>query len=341
MAEDPRMMSSRSLNMRSPYTQRALGGITNFPQNNGGGYGMGGGGRSSQVGGGRRIDAHAYPQGTFTRMNRGHSGPLSPDYGRSFGGLNEFYQGQQNMGEWDRLQNRAQMDMQDAIGSDMARELRYAQSVGDMDLAEFYQAGLDNRLAQQMAAQGRSGSYSGGSQPGFRSSQIGDGFQSSQIGGSVGQSTQLPMYQHGETKLDQMGNTWAFNEGTGRGEMIETARMQSTPMQWSYMQSDGSAFSPDGGSGEATRIDPRYGVGTVKYGERSGPATFTTPSISRLTPAKTETSTDFFQNSANRQRTPNRFASPDSDFNGSLYGGNGLSQYADRMLGVKQKLGKA
>lgn len=272
---------------------------------------MGGGGGYQGRG---HINAHiGAPMGPRT-------GPLSPDYGAYFGGLNEFNQNQQTMGEYDRLQNRAAMDRQDAIGSRMAQQQRAAIMSGDYETAAQFSDALNDRIAQRIAAQGGN------------------------VGAAPTSAVSAPPAQQdmyhapGEKKTDAQGNVWRWNQATGHGEMIEKAPTLSDvtpPPIGTWMGGENL--------GEGTLYTP-YGTASVTQGPRKSPATFTdaqgymAPGGVYVSPTpRVEEAEDFFQGAADRQRRRNRFAQPGEGYGGSME----LGSYADRLLEAKKRLGGA
>lgn len=274
------------------------------------------------------------------------TGPLSPDYGSSFGGLNEFYQNQQTLGAWDRLQGNMMMDSGgdlsgqggDAIASRMAQQLRSAELRGDYETAAQFSAALNDRMAQRMAAQ----------QPGgFQSSQIPIEMPgSSQIGGPIDggfRSTQLPMEP---TPAAPPMPTVPPISNSGMSEVEPRPLGQRAPMSIGQARPLGqpperpmtdAALSP-------IEMETPYGTASVEYSEAPvlgpvgtfhnqqgyiAPGGVNMPSYGGVTRGK-----DFFQDAADRQRMGNKFAQPSEG-----YGGNSsLGDYAQRLMKAKQRL---
>jgi len=238
----------------------------------------------------------------YSFQNQGTAETKRADYSPSFGGLNEFYRQQQGMSDWDRLQGEAAMDMEDAEGSRMAQLSRVAAQRGDYDTAAQFADALNERAAQRLAMQGGAGSPQAmGGDPWAGRTSYGD------VGSGFSSTPQLdPNSTQVQTMLDQA----ALNSRTpisryGTGSVTQGGNVGPFGTQSSFTNAQGSA-GPGG-----TRTS--YG------GVQSGP--------------------EFFQQSANRQRTGNAFAQPQSGFNGRP--ADDLDSYANRLLQAKQRLGKA
>jgi hypothetical protein len=243
-------------------------------------------------------------------------------YGQSGEGLNEFYRMQQGMSDWDRMQGRKDMDQTDAVGSQLASAQRAAAQRGDLSTAEMYGAALSDRLAQRMAG--------GGGQP----------FSSAQSGGNP---------WAGRTTYGDPGAFAAPQSPTRPMHSWEEQAMRRAAIQGDQF---GPQFDPDSPEVQAmldqAALDGRRPLQmgeSASIGTNTGaPSIFTNaqgsvgPGGTRSVYGGTQSGPEFFQQSADRQGQANRFASP-TDFNRAPTGMS-LSDYSDRLMSVKQKLGK-
>lgn len=254
-------------------------------------------------GSGERSQGYSYERQGNAESKR------TPDYSTHFGGLNEFHRMNQGMSDWDRLQNEAQMDRQDAVASQLGQFARIAGQRGDSEAMDMYSRALNDRLAQRMAAQG------GGGIGGFG---MGTGGAPSVIPGSQADIDRFtavgeePMVQAQMGTPDLDPNSWEVQA------MLDQAALDN-------------------------RIPiSRYGTGSA--GQGVGQSTFTNaqgsagPGGTRTSYGGIESGPAFFQGAADRQRTANRFAAPSPGYNGSP--ANDLGAYSERLLAAKQKLGK-
>lgn len=306
-----------------------------------GGGGGGGRGRIGSAAGaygssGRPTSA----RGREERAARGdmaqpRTGPLSPDYGAYFGGLNEFHQNQQTSSAWDRLQESKAMDETDAIASRMAQQAREAARIGDYASAEQWSNALNDRAAQAMAA-------NGGGVPGSTG-----GAPTQQ--GAGGSAQPPPYFRPGETRQDAQGNTWRWNEQQGRGEMIRTPFADAYPMQQQAAQAPRGTFVGERNKQGIPMEGQMFGpYGTASVTQTAQPTTFTEGQGSALggtqftgrstspdfsMPAVEDAET-FFRNAADRQRQPNKFAEPSPGYGSTM----DLNSYAQRLMQTKGRL---
>lgn len=247
--------------------------------------------------------------GTFgySFQHQGNAASKLADYAPHFGGLNEFYRMQQGMSDWDRLQGKAAMDRSDAIGSQLGQMARSAMMRGDLETAEAFSMALEERLAQRMAANGGGGGF-GMEMPMVPS----DPFAGRTTVGARPMSTDIdPNSAFAQNLLNQ-----AAQSARNRSGMIATDVGQfQTPFGRASIgpASIGSTFTNAQGSFGPGGTATNYG------GVQSG--------------------SQFFQDAANRQRTGNVFAQPQSGFNGQP--ASDLDAYSQRLLAAKQRLGKA
>lgn len=263
-----------------------------------GNYGRGQGGGQGR----RPIMGYSYEDQGTARTKRS-------DYSPHFGGLNEFHQMNQGMSEWDRLQNNAQMDRTDAMGSQLAQLSRNAQMRGDYDTAEAFSNALSDRMAQRMAA--------GGSSQPFVGPEGG-------VYSGMGELTYMP----GGTAPGLDPNSVAVqamldqNMLDRRGDMIQTGPGSFRTPYGDVGSTQGQNIGPFGTQSTFTNAQGSAGPGgaqTFYGGVQSGP--------------------DFFRQAADRQRQGNKFAQPAPGYNGKP--ADDLDAYSERLLAAKKKLGKA
>lgn len=255
----------------------------------------------------------------YSFENQGNAASKRSNYAPYFGGLNEFYQNQQQMGDWDRLQGNAAMDQNDAFGSRLAQMSRFAAGRGDMDTSAAYSQALQDRIAQQMAAQGgdvwsRTQSFPSQDGPG------------SYLRGS-------------QAEVDRFSPVM---QPMGEAPMAEDP--QYDPSSWEIQAmldqaalDDRSPMTSLGGG----QFQTPYG--TVASGVSSSPSMFTNaqgsagPGGTQTNYGGVQSGPQFFQDAADRQREGNAFASP-TDFS-KPPAGMTLGDYSRRLMEAKNKLG--
>jgi hypothetical protein len=251
------------------------------------------------------IQGYSYEnQGTAQSKGRSNYSPY-------FGGLNEFYQNQQTAGQWDQLQGRAAMDRSDAIGSRMGQMSQFAAGRGDYETADVFAAALADRAAQRMAAQqggpwGDRTSYgSPGSAPQFLPGSQAEANAFQPVGN-------LPMPQP-PVQQDLDPNSWEV-----QAALDAAAERQRRPLQ----PGESATLGPAGARSTFTNAQGSMGPGGTRTsygGVQSGP--------------------DFFQQSADRQRTGNAFAQPGPGYNGAFDTSQNIGEYG-RLMAVRNKLRK-
>lgn len=237
----------------------------------------------------------------YSYENQGTAGTKRSDYSPFFGGLNEFYQNQQQMGDWDRLQGNAAMDQNDAFGSRLAQMSRFAAGQGDMESAEAYSQALQDRAAQQMAAQG--GSF---------------GFQGEQL--SEDPWAGITSYGRKPVNTDLDPNSPQVQAMLDQAALDAKSPMSSLGNGQFQTPYGKVGSGPSTGSSMFTNAQGSIGPGGVQtnYGG-------------------TQTGPQFFQQSADRTQQSNSFASP-TNFNKPPQGMS-LGDYSRRLMEVKNKLG--
>lgn len=276
---------------------------------------------TSGVGPGTRGYRGSYANGGYNYgEGTGRPSALNSDqfYGQSGGGLNEFYRMQQGLSDWDRMQGRMNADQTDAVGSQLASAQRAAAQRGDLSTAEMYGAALSDRLAQRMAA--------GGAQ------------SFSPMGASSDPFAGMTTY----------GDPGAFAAPQTSGPMHswEEQAMRNAPLQPSAMDVDpNSAYAQtllDQAAVNSNTPISQYGTGSAGTGV--GSSVFTNsqgsagPGGTRSAYGGRQSGPEFFQQSADRTGQGNKFAQP-TDFTKAPTGMS-LSDYSNRLMSVKQKLGK-
>lgn len=241
----------------------------------------------------------------YSFQNQGGAASKRPDYSANFGGLNEFYQMQQGLSDFDRLQGRAGMDQADAAGSRLAILARAAEQRGDLEGMNMYSSMLSDRLAQRMAAQGND-SWASMGMP-----QTGEDFGGipTSFGNQAPNVDVDPNSEFAQTLLDQ-----AAVDDRRRSGMVATdvGRFQ-TPY--------GSASV--GGPSQSTFTNAQGSAG---------------PGGTMTNYGGVETGQAFFRGAADRQRTGNAFAQPAPGYNGKP--ADDLASFSERLLAAKQRLGK-
>lgn len=248
----------------------------------------------------------------------------TPDYSTHFGGLNEFGRMQQGMSDFDRLQNERSMDQQDAVGSQLAQFARIAGERGDTEAMDMYSRALSDRAAQRMAAQrGGFGGVPSGPADAWS--------DRTTLGGGAPPLTASPMNRPLHSWEEQ-----AMRRAEIDGDPFAPQLDPNSPEVQALLDQEDLDSRRSLQPGESATSTPRL---------LSRPSTFTNaqgsagPGETRTAYGGVESGPDFFQGAANRQRSGNAFAQPQSGFNGRV--ANDLDAYSQRLLQAKQRLGKA
>lgn len=240
---------------------------------------------------------------SFENQGNAASKRGASNYSPYFGGLNEFYQNQQGLPQFDQLQNQQGMDQRDAFGSRLAQMSAFAAGRGDMDTAAAYAQALQDRAAQQMAAQGGGFGFPQDEMPGDPWSGV------TSYGGMAPNVDVDPNSELAQSMLDQAA--LADRSRTGM-TAVDVGRFQ-TPYGT-------ASIGPSSAQSTFTNAQGSIGPGSVRTnygGVQSGPA--------------------FFGMAADRTQEPNKFAAP-TDYNQPPTGMS-LGDYSRRLMEVKNKLG--
>lgn len=319
--------------------------VGGFPMQAGGGGGGGGGGFGGGSGsrsragtdGGSRIKGYSFQnQGTaadYFRENGGMSAP-KPSL------LNQFYLNQPGvtMSAYDRLQAQKAMDETNPVAGFMADQAAVAEGQDNFGKADFFQNLLQDEVAQQAAFPGAGE----GAAAGWA------GAEAAAAGGGAGIPMEAseappPYYPPGETRQDEQGNTWRWNQNTGRGEMIRTNfadRYAAQQEQFPPGVPRGTFVEGDD-LGEGTTYGP-YGTASVTqdaqpttfmngHGSALGGVNFTGPQTGMQSAA------DFFQNRADFSGQGNRYAVPAPGYGGTKDNSASWENYR-RVMATKDKL---
>lgn len=268
----------------------------------------------------------------YSFQRQGGAESKRPDYSTSFGGLNEFYRQQQGMSDWDRLQGQAGMDQSDAEGSRMAQMSRAAAQQGDYETAAAFADALNARAAQRMAAQ--SGMPQAATDPWAGITTYGE-----QVGQGIPMTNQpvgsgRPLHsweEQAKRRAEIMGDPFA--------PQLDPNSLEAQAMLDQAAVDNQRDMVP---MGEGQFQTP---YGTISNAPVVGGATFTNgqgsagPGGTQTGYGGVQTGSQFFQESANRQRTANKFAAPQMGYNGRS--ADDLDAYAQRLLNTKQRLGKS
>lgn len=302
-----------------------LEGSTGFDKRRGSGGGSGGDG-------GSRIKGYSFQnQGSaadYFRENGGMSAP-KPSL------LNAHYLNQpgQTMGAFDRLQAQKAMDETNPVAGFFADQAGAAEGQDNFGKADFFQNMLQNELAQQTA-------FPGAGAGGAPAPAGGAGYP---MAGNEAQAP-LPYNRPGETRQDEEGNTWRWNEQAGRGELIRT----NFADRYAAQQEQSPAGAPQGtfvggedDLGEGTYYAP---FGEASVGFDAQPTTFNNAHGSALGGVNftgpqrpNQSAADFFQDRADFSGQGNRFAAPSPGYGGTKDNSASWQNYR-KVMAQKDKL---
>lgn len=284
------------------------------------------------------IQGYSYEnQGTAQSKGRSNYSPY-------FGGLNEFYQNQQTAGQWDQLQGRAAMDRSDAIGSRMGQMSQFAAGRGDYETADVFAAALADRAAQRMAAQsgGSGGIGQAGPQDAWSDrTTFGDGG-----GPLIPIPTNRPLHsweEQGLKRAEIFGDQFGPQLDPTSPEvqaMLDQAALKDRN-RTAMVSPQGENFRPGIGRhafqtpfGKASNL-PLVGSGSTFNNAQGSMG----PGGTRTAYGGVQSGADFFQQSADRQRTGNAFAQPGPGYNGAFDTSQNIGEYG-RLMAVRNKLRK-
>lgn len=237
-----------------------------------------------------------------------------------------------------QLQNQQSQDFADPQGAFYANKAAVAQGSGNYDQADFWRAMLQQQMAQRISAQGGGGGNWEQAQQGANESPW-DFAARRNSGGAPPpsqQSQNAPYFSPGETRFDQQGNKWRWNQQLGRGEMIDRGPTiaDATPQSGTYVAGENV--------GDVTMYNP-YGTASVTHSPT--PTTFTNgqgsagPGIQFSGQRGTQTASDFFQGAANRQGVDNKYAVTEPGYGGKPSTGAGWTAYNSAMETKKRLKG--
>jgi hypothetical protein len=296
--------------------------------------GRGGGSRGSSSGGGSR--------GTGYQEERPPAGPAplartAADYIRERGGmstplpslLNEGYLNQPGVtqGTFDRLQSQKAMDQADPVAALYANKSQTATG----PQAAFWQSMLQDQLARR-TAEGAGGNVAADAAA-----------DAAAVDGATYEGGAPEYHAPGETRQDEQGNTWRWNEQAGRGEMVRTSFADAYAMRPPEGVPRGT-FVAGEDLGEGQYFGP-YGTASVTQNEV--PTTFTNGHGSALGGVQftgpqmgTQSAAEFFSDNADFSGRANKYAAPSPGYGGNPLKPNTPAWAAyDRAMKSKRLLG--